>query len=307
MKHTLLILLILFIFLITSCGKQISHRYLENKATDAVAKPENKDLPIDHNGTYVAVLDPLNADVIGFSSGAVTINLNNDEMITNIRFAGQAPKTIHAQSIHAGSFCPSEIADSNMDGVVDVLESLPYTGNTLIPLDSNLNSQAEGQGFYPLTDDWGDYIYSLTNSFHSLMTDLYSPDADLSDTLEKLIPNSPLNLEERVVMIYGTLDSETLPATAGSLPGLTANQTLPIACGVFRKVTKLPGTLEPDEVQAKPQPRIQPPTTNGPHPTSSSRTPSRPVSPPKPEKPQTNTRRGPIQNQLCRNDKACLM
>jgi hypothetical protein len=290
--------------ILMSCGKNSSVQNKDSKPiSDPLTEQIEKNNYIDVNGTYVAVLNPINADTIGFSSGAVTVNITDDNMITNIRFNGSSPMTLHSQSIHVGSFCPSEIADTNMDGYIDISESHAYTSNVLIPLDADTNSQIAGEGIYPVSDAWGTYIYSLAGSFKTLMSDLYLPDENTNDDITKLIPGAPLLLEEKVIVIYGTLDTDSLPSTVSSSDHLTSNQSLPIACGTFSKVVKLPGTLEPDEVNPAPAnpPRPKPENNKPIH-----NKPTPPQNPQRPQKPQTSDRTGHTPNPLCRRDKTCL-
>lgn len=288
---------LILILLIASCGKPGS----SPKSLSSLDPLQESKNIIAEDGTYVAVLHPINGEAVGFSSGAVTINIRGDEMVSNVRFNGSAPATLHSQSIHASGFCPGEIADENSDGYVDVLESLPYTSDVLIPLDSDLNSQAAGIGFYPVADGWGTYIYSVVNSYHTLMSDLHAPDEDVYDGVVKLLPGAPLHLEERVVVIYGTAESDSLPESVGSISGLSANQTIPIACGHFTKVTKLPGTPLPDETVPTPSS----PERNRPGNGTSSRNPHRGNNSGSSNRPQTNDHQ--TQTPMCRSYKACIM
>jgi hypothetical protein len=182
--------------------------------------------------TYVAVLQPLNQHSTDFISGAVTLDIDGDLIAANVRYYGSEGPIIHAQSIHEGALCPTESADENLDGYIDTWESVPFTSKVLIPLDGDLNTQKNEKGMYPISDNWGSYAYSKTGSLKALMKDLYLKDDDTNDDIAKLPRNYPLMLQDRVVMIYGTVDQETLP----------------IACGTFKKVTHLPGVYERDDI-----------------------------------------------------------
>lgn len=281
-----------------SCGRPESKRTQRSSMSPVKTIEEKSNLSPE--GTYVAVLQPLNGDMVGHSNGAVTVNISGDDFIANVRFNGISPNTVHGQMIHSSGFCPSEIADVNLDGYIDSSEALPYTSDVLIPLDSSLNSQAEGQGFFPLSDNWGTYIYSLKNSFSALMSDLYAPDENMSDDFGKLVPNSPLTLEDRVVVIYGVSDTVVLPESVSASSGLLPHQSLPIACGQFTKVTKIPGSPISDESPDVPVPRPgHRPTTNPAAPNRGSNDPRIPAN-----RPQGN--RIEPQSRLCRGDKTCL-
>lgn len=213
----------------------------KNKQQNAVTVKD-----IDSKETYVAVLKSIN-ETAGPITGAVTVNIDGDLMVANVRVSGSTPDTIQAQAIHVSHFCPTEVADENLDGYIDIIEAQPFTSSVIIPLDGDINSQLSQHGMFPTSDAWGSYIYSVTNSYKMLMDDLYTPDEDPEDNMVKLAKGMPLNLGEKVVVIYGVADSVVLPETVQTLPGLSSNQTLPIACGVFSKISVIPGTVEGDD------------------------------------------------------------
>ena len=82
----------------------------------------------------------------------------------------------------------------------------------------------------PTADDAGAYIYADTVSFTTLLNDLTAADPDPNDALVKLT-TADLNIDSRTVVIHGVSDTTTLPATVATLPGLTPQQSLPVACG----------------------------------------------------------------------------
>lgn len=247
-----LVLLFSF-FLLISCGnpgKSNHQKKATNLLRDDLQTEDVNELSDEKKSEhYLAVLGPVNENMFGFVSGSVSVTIEGDSMATNIRFNGPFASTVHTQIIHSGGFCPiSDVADANADGYVDFQETQAYSSGFLIPLDNDLNSQEAGNEFFPMSDNWGTYIYSRLSSFRSLLNDLYLPDPSTDDNTVKLIPGSPLFLDERVVVIYGVEDSVTLPSTVGAIYPFTPNQITPIACGTFSKVEAFPGTLEPDDI-----------------------------------------------------------
>ena len=167
------------------------------------------------------------------ATGTVTFSLTGDEFVARVELEGADPGVTHSQHVHAAAACPTvAAADTNSDGFIDVLEGMPSYGGILVPLDGDVSAQAAGSASYPSSDANGDYIYADTVSFTAFMTDLLATDPDPTDAIVKLATNS-LNIEARTVVVLGVADTTTLPATVATLPGLTAQQSLPIACGTI--------------------------------------------------------------------------
>ncbi len=58
----------------------------------------------------------------------------------------------------------------------------------------------------------------------------------------KLKRNEPLNIEGRAVVIHGVDQSTVLSETVRTMNRLANHQTLPIVCGIVKKVTVVPGS-----------------------------------------------------------------
>jgi hypothetical protein len=233
---------------ITSCNPQISRKVSKNNPPSYNAlNMKGDNLEQLETVTYLAVLKPLNKKVAGETIGSFTFHKDKDFVVADLRVLGSAPNIIHAQNVHLGNACPDETADINQDGVVDVLEAEQITGNIVLPLDGDINSQYSLLGMFPIADNWGAYVYSQTASFRRFADDLKDEDEDLTDEVVKL-GSSPVNLEGKVVMIQGVADDVILAELVATNGGLSANQTLPIACGVITKVTEIPGSFEPDDM-----------------------------------------------------------
>jgi hypothetical protein len=186
---------------------------------------------------YVADLSPLNPEVqnrldpdrktsTGVASGKAYFKVVNG-MLTAVVDAkgtepaeGAFPDGIHPQHIHASDRCPTASADTNGDGIVDVIEGLPFYGPILVPLDGDISNATSEIPTFP-------FGMGKKGTYH------YEASTTLS-VLEAAI-GEPLNLSARHVVIHGVDLATPLPASVQSLPGLPAQITLPIACGEIRE------------------------------------------------------------------------
>jgi hypothetical protein len=230
---------LLLLGMISSCGKSDS-----NAGLPIVRE---KALPINGsniNGLYMAKFFTINPGVNGTLPGSATIQRQDDELIAYVRLFGGGVSTLHQQGIYDGKRCPNAGDDLNKDGFIDMEEGSKVWGRLLIPLDSNINSQLAGKNVYPLGDATGTYFYERVASFNRLFKDLKSEDHNLADDYAKLAPDQGLAIEGRVVVVQGSADTVIYPATFAVQGRHTAAQSAPIACGVFSRVTKIPGRVE---------------------------------------------------------------
>lgn len=215
--------------------------------TDALpvrsAAAHQMDLP---DGEYEANLHVLNAaaqngqdpdradGARGVARGKATFTIRNGEVVAMVSAEGLESGMIHPQHIHSAATCPPASADVNHDGYVDVIEGVPFYGPILIPLDSDIGSQATGS-FPTATGVRGILDYVASTPLATLLADLNAPDPNPADAVIKL-NGAPLALETRHVVLHGVDAATPLPSTVASLPGLPAYLTLPVACGEIRKV-----------------------------------------------------------------------
>ncbi|MBI2724211.1 MAG: superoxide dismutase family protein [Chloroflexi bacterium] len=178
---------------------------------------------------YRADLMSLNPGVGGSTvQGKAKITIMGDTIRVNLKATGLAPG-VHAMHIHAAASCPDAADDANNDGVVDVIEGLPDYGAILVPLDSNLTSQADGM--FPMADSRGRLRYDQTDDLNAMLADLSAVDPNTGDAVIKLAPGEALNLAGRHIVIHGVDPSTTLPSTTATLGTLPPQATLPVACG----------------------------------------------------------------------------
>ena len=137
---------------------------------------------------------------------------------------------MHLQHFHGfkdnqDATCPTEVADVNHDGIVDLIETEPISGTTMVPFHDDPASMEIVRSTYPKADAGGVFHYQQTVSLK-----------DLEEAFAKAFPDAKLDLDRRVVFIHGTLESTQLPASAASLGTIPAQVTLPIACGEITQV-----------------------------------------------------------------------
>lgn len=198
----------------------------------------HEDEALVEGATYVANLHPLNARVQnaldpdprtprGVARGKAYFRVVEGELraVVNVSGAeaadGEAfPEGLHAQHIHAADRCPPMSADANGDGIVDVLEGVPFYGPILVPLDGQIgNTTSEIPSFPVAMGPFGRYDYEAA-----------APLATLIDAI-----GEPLDLANRHVVIHGVDLDTPLPATVQTLGGLPPQITLPVACGELRR------------------------------------------------------------------------
>lgn len=207
---------------------------------------ENR-LESEMDGIYQAVFAPVNKTVSGHLSGSLTIAREKDELVADIRISSGPLKAAHLQKIHIGGRCPEERDDLNGDGYLDAAEAAPIFQEVLIPLDDDLSSQWVGLGISPVADEYGGYFWARSTSFEKILNDLREEDINPSDELVKLAPGKPLSLMGKVAVIYGAGEEAVFPETVSGKGQLNAHAALPIACGVIRKITAVPGQVDRDE------------------------------------------------------------
>lgn len=204
-----------FFILLAGCGKGFEEQ----------EEPQEE----EYVGHYRAVFKPLNQR-FGRMSGWAAITITDNQFWARVRVGGRKTTTMHAQFIHSRGRCPGMTDDLNGDGYLDFLEAYRIAGPILVPLDANLNSQLKGMHEFPLMKRKSHYFYSEAASYDRMMEDLRGEDY-LSDDMISKLSEDELELERRVVMIYGINEDNSLPSTVRSYTGYPAQYALPIACG----------------------------------------------------------------------------
>lgn len=182
--------------------------------------------------TYVADLQPLNATTTGLqTSGEARIVVNGDSLTITTNVKGVAASMMHLQHFHGfadnrNSVCPTAAADTNHDGVVDIHETEPLVGVTMVPFTSDPVSMQIVTNTYPTAGADGSFTYSKTVSV-----------AALDSAFKKTFNDNDLDIANRVVMIHGIPATTKLKSSVSSLGDIPAQVTIPIACGKLVKQT----------------------------------------------------------------------
>jgi len=122
------------------------------------------------------------------------------------------------------SKCPTARDDTNGDGIIDLIETDPVAGTTMVPFHDDPVSMEMVKDTYPAAGTDGSYSYEKTVSLKAL-----------KDAFAAKFPGQQLDLDRSVVFLHGVTTSTKLPATVASLDDIPAQVTLPIACGEIKK------------------------------------------------------------------------
>lgn len=180
---------------------------------------------------YVAQLHPLNSKVTGHeATGVARFTITGDSLTISVRARGVPASMMHLQHFHGfpdgkQATCATAASDKNHDGVVDLIETEPTSGTTMVPFTADPVSMTIVTDSYPKASATGSYSYKVTVSL-----------AALNAAFGKAFDGHTIDLAHRVVYIHGVPDGTTLPKTAASLGTIPAQVTLPIACGAIQRV-----------------------------------------------------------------------
>lgn len=181
--------------------------------------------------SYVAHLAPMNTQVtLSNTTGEAQFQINGDRLMIDIRVKNAPGNIVHWQHFHgfltdAKAQCPTLGADANNDQIVDLIETEPMAGTTMVPFDTQPHAMDVAHGHYPKASPDGSYHYRESVSLDSLST-----------AFAKAFKGQSLNLGKRVIFIHGVPSDTTLPASVQSLGPIPAAVTLPIACGEIERV-----------------------------------------------------------------------
>ncbi|GAB2778160.1 hypothetical protein GCM10027040_00470 [Halomonas shantousis] len=179
---------------------------------------------------FVAQVAPLNTEKVGTSAkGTATFDIAEGQLTITVDAEGLTPG-MHLQHYHGfpegrDATCPAADADTNGDGLIDLIETEPMAGTTMVPFHANPASLTIANDTYPEVGQDGSLHYEQTVSVD-----------DLEKALQEKFGVSELALEDRVVFLHGVGPNVSLPDTAQSLPDVPAHVTLPVACGTIEAV-----------------------------------------------------------------------
>jgi hypothetical protein len=179
----------------------------------------------------VARLTPINSAGSHVSpSGEVRFLVHGDSLTITAHLRNVAPSIEHWQHFHgkpdgSQSHCPTVAADTSGDRLVDILETEPAAGTTMVPFNADPVAMEIPTNTYPHATANGAYDYQRTVSL-----------AALQAAFGQRYNGRQIDLARRVVMVHGVPESITLPRTVASLGTIPARTTFPIACGAIVRV-----------------------------------------------------------------------
>jgi hypothetical protein len=177
---------------------------------------------------YVAKLRPLNAKALDRSaSGTAILAVEGGRLRITVAASGLAPGVMHMQHYHGfpggqDATCPTPQADANGDGFVDLVETEPMAGTTMVPFNAEPANLEIASDTYPVASKEGTIRYKQTVTIEGL-----------EKALKKRFGTPELVLDKRVVFLHGTAPNTDLPSSVQSLPRVPAQVTLPVACGII--------------------------------------------------------------------------
>lgn len=185
--------------------------------------------PESASGAYIAEIKELNPQLTEEEvSGQAILVVSDGELQITLVVKGLPPDMMHLQHLHGfieggkASFPPAE-ADTNKDGIIDLLETNKYTGKTLIPFNADPVELQIKSDTYPNANRDGLLTYQMS-----------IPLDELKAAIKEEYDIDELSLEDRVIYIHGIPEENSLPESVASLPGVPAYITVPIACGVIK-------------------------------------------------------------------------
>ena len=185
----------------------------------------------ESDATYVADLVPLNTQAAGGEAkGTATLTVSGDTLTIKLDASGTPPGIMHLQHFHGftegdqDARCATADADANGDGIIDLIETEPLAGITMVPFHADPASLAIVADSYPIAGEDGAYSYEQSVSLTALEA-----------AFGKAFPGQKLDFERRVIFLHGVPENTRLPDTVQSLGDVPAHVTLPIACAEIRK------------------------------------------------------------------------
>jgi hypothetical protein len=187
--------------------------------------------PVGSGTLYVARLVPLNATVTGAeAAGEVSFSIDGDQLRITTDATGLPPGMSHWQHFHGfkdgrDAACPTSAADANGDGIVDLIETEPVSGTTMVPFNDDPVAMDVPNDTYPRSTETGALQYEKVVSLGALQS-----------AFGKAFAGRELDLDTRVVFLHGVPAATTLAGSVASLGPIPAQVTIPIACGEIKRV-----------------------------------------------------------------------
>ncbi|MBP5838215.1 hypothetical protein J8138_01995 [Lactiplantibacillus plantarum] len=176
---------------------------------------------------YVANIVTLNAEGIGTAPhGTATFTETGNQLHVTIEMFDTPANTQHWEHFHGfpdgkAAQIATMAQDVNHDGFVDLPETEPVSGTTMVPFDNAPHHMDVPNDNYPVADAQGHFAYEID-----------VPLGDLQAKFKEVFGTDDLELDKRVIYIHGVPQDLALPASvAGEVGMYDAHVTLPIAVG----------------------------------------------------------------------------
>ncbi len=155
--------------------------------------------------------------------GTGSLNLDTPSFAVTTK-ATHAPllRTVY-QNLYEGS-CPTMADDRNGDGIVDIEEANEVLGTKLMALDSNLENAESNLDKFPRTNIFGYFSFSTSGR--------------VAKILPQFKPGSKIDPANLVVLTQGLPSYVRLPASVRSTQGISATETLPVACAKKKALSR---------------------------------------------------------------------
>lgn len=183
--------------------------------------------------TYRAHLTALNSGKIGSAAeGDATLRIVGDHLEVRIKMRGVPANIEHWEHFHGfpdarNATCAAARDDTNRDGFVDLIETEPMSGTTMVPFNDRPEDMQIPTHTYPHASGAGDFEYVKS-----------VPLAQLAATFDRTYKGRHIDLEKRVLYVHGVESNSGLPTSVASLGPVPSHITLPIACGKIEKVSE---------------------------------------------------------------------
>ena len=185
---------------------------------------------------YVARLHPINVKASGLEAGGeMRFTVHEDRLTIQGSVHGVPPTIEHWQHFHGfadgkQAACPLPAADVNGDGYIDIRETEPAMGVTMVPFNADPVRMDIPTHTYPHASAKGAFDYHKSVSLSALQT-----------AFGKKF-GGPIDLERRVVQVHGVVEMPVLPGSVASLGSIPSQVTIPLACGEIKRVEPGAGT-----------------------------------------------------------------
>ncbi|MCH4009104.1 hypothetical protein [Companilactobacillus sp.] len=181
---------------------------------------------------YEADIVAINGEKIGKNPhGKATFSVNGNNLDIKISMDDTPENTQHWEHFHGfpdgkDAQIATAAQDANGDGFVDLPETEPVSGTTMVPFNDQPEEMNIPNDEYPVSDDKGHFDYERV-----------VPLDILEKKFKEAFGDTELNLDKRVIYIHGVPDSLELPVSVGGAVGdYDAHTTLPIAVGKIKRV-----------------------------------------------------------------------